>query len=178
MAAVSDNKALSLYLSHRNELVSYASGIVGDRARAEDVVQEAWLRFGGAVEGRGGGEGRGLTEPLGYLYRIVRNLALDGRRRQVREQRLMDAEAGTDMDARADEKPSPEAEVLARDELRQLAEAMAELPERTRIALEMHRFKGATIKEIAGHLGISVGLVHNLLVDGLEHCRARLCRRS
>lgn len=172
-----NDQALSLYLSHRSELVNYASGIVGCRARAEDVVQEAWLRFGGAVEGRSG-EGRGLAEPVGYLYRIVRNLAVDGRRRQVREQRLMEADTETDVDMRADEKPSPEAEVLARDELRRLAEAMAELPDRTRIALEMHRFKGATIKEIAGHLGISAGLVHGLLVDGLEHCRARLCRRS
>lgn len=170
------DKTLNLYLAHRRDLVNYASGIVGDRAQAEDVVQEAWLRFGAVAEGRRD-EGRGLAEPLGYLYRIVRNLAVDGRRRLLRERRLMEAGDGAAAETHADEKPSPEAEILARDELRLLQAAMAELPERTRIALEMHRFGGATIKDIAEHLGISVGLVHALLVDGLEHCRARLCRR-
>jgi RNA polymerase sigma factor, sigma-70 family len=168
---VSNDKPLTLYLSHRRDLVNYATGIVGDRAHAEDVVQEAWLRFGEAMEGRG------LAEPLGYLYRIVRNLAVDGRRRLTRERRLMEPDAEMAVERQADDTPSPEAEALARDELRLLMAAMAELPDRTRVALEMHRFGGATIKDIAGHLGISVGLVHSLLVDGLEHCRARLCRR-
>ena len=54
---------------------------------------------------------------------------------------------------------------------------MAELPTRTRIALEMHRFGGSTLRDIADHLGISIGSAHRLVVDGLEHCRERLCRR-
>ncbi len=58
-----------------------------------------------------------------------------------------------------------------------MSEAMAELPERTRIAIELHRFGECTFKEIAAHLGISVGLAHALVIQGLEHCRARLYRR-
>jgi len=34
---------LTLYLEHRGELVNYASGIIGDRSRAEDVVQETFV---------------------------------------------------------------------------------------------------------------------------------------
>ena len=64
-----DSDILALYLAHRRELVNYANGIVGDRAQAEDLVQEAWLRFGAVAERRL------LEEPIGYLYRIVRNLA-------------------------------------------------------------------------------------------------------
>ncbi len=67
---------LGVFLAHRGELVSYAAAIVGDRTRAEDVVQEAYLRFDAAALGRP------LDEPLGYLYRIVRNIALDGRRQR------------------------------------------------------------------------------------------------
>ena len=44
-------------------------------------MQEAWLRFDEVSRQRL------LDEPLSYLYRIVRNLALDGRRSQVREER-------------------------------------------------------------------------------------------
>ena len=40
---------------------------------------------------------------------------------------------------------------------------MAELPERTRVALEMHRFGGFKLREIAAHLGISVTVTHELI---------------
>jgi RNA polymerase sigma-70 factor (ECF subfamily) len=53
---------------------------------------------------------------------------------------------------------------------------MAELPERTRIALMMHRFDGFKLRDIAAHLGISVALAHALVYEGLEHCRRRLAR--
>ena len=64
-----------LFRSHNNVLIDYASGIVGSRSEAEDVVQEAWLRFERAERARP------VHEPVRYLYRIVRNLAIDGRRK-------------------------------------------------------------------------------------------------
>jgi hypothetical protein len=39
---------LDIFLRHRADLIDYAAPIVGCRARAEDVVQEAWLRFAAA----------------------------------------------------------------------------------------------------------------------------------
>lgn len=159
-----------LFMAHRGELLSYASGIVGDRAWAEDVVQEAYLRFDAASDARP------VDEPLGYLYRIVRNLAVDWRRRQKREATILVGGEGFDIDQAAADRPSPEAEAEGKAEMRALMAAMAELPERTRIALEMHRFGECTFKDIADHLDISVGLAHSLVVDGLEHCRLRLRR--
>ena len=53
-------------------------------------------------------------------------------------------------------------------------EAIAELPERTRIALEMHRFGGCKLKEIAAALGISIPLAHILVAEGVQHCKRRL----
>lgn len=107
-----DRKILALFMAHRGELVNYANGIVGDRAQAEDVVQEAWLRFGAVAEHRP------LEEPVGYLYRIVRNLALDGRRRTSREERVIAIGVDiADRDIAADQ-PSPEAIAEARDDLR------------------------------------------------------------
>jgi RNA polymerase sigma-70 factor (ECF subfamily) len=115
-----------------------------------------------------------LDEPLSYLYRIVRNLALDGRRSQAREERYLVRGADLLADGVPEDRPSPEAEAVGRGELRAVRAALLELPERTRIALEMHRFGGATLKDIADFLDISVGLAHALVRDGLEHCRARL----
>ena len=166
-----DSNILALYVAHRGELVNYASKILDDRAHAEDVVQEAYLRFDAAADKRL------LGEPLRYLYRIVRNLALDTRRRINRDRRRLVTDTGEAVAQVREDRPSPEAAVAARDELRVMGEAMAELPERTRIALELHRFGDCTFKEIAAHLGISVGLAHALVIQGLEHCRERLCRK-
>jgi RNA polymerase sigma factor (sigma-70 family) len=160
---------LGLFLAHRRELLSYATQIVGDHTRAEDVVQDAYLRLAGMTAGKF------IDAPIGYLYRIVRNLAIDGRRREQRDARYF--VAGTDKaDKIAADHPSPEAAAADREDMRRLAAALAELPERTRIALEMHRLGGCTLQTIAAHLGISIGLAHALVIDGIEHCRTRLCR--
>lgn len=159
-----DERILQLYIDHRRKLVEYASGIVRDPARAEDVVQEAFLRF------RAGASGRFLDEPVGYLYRIVRNLAFDRRRRSVLEARYFK----DGVESRAVEipegKPSPERELMGRQNLQRVMEAMDSLPERTRIAVEMHRFGDCTLKEIAGHLGVSVSMAQQLVAEGVRHC--------
>lgn len=163
---------LAVYLSHRGALLSYASGIVQDRSSAEDVVQEAYLRFTQAV-----GDDP-LEEPVGYLYRIVRNLALDSLRKIARENQLVDCSGKDQIAQAADETPSPEAITLARDDLQHLAAALDALPERTRIALEMRRFGGYKLREIADHLGISISLTHELIADGLVECQRRLRERD
>lgn len=166
-----NSTALALFATHQRALVDYASSITGSRAEAEDLVQEAWLRFDEASDGRF------LEDAKGYLYRIVRNLAFDGQRRLVRERRLIAAE-GYEQAAETcpDRTPTPETVALYRDEIRCVMAAMAELPERTRIAFEMHRFGGATLKEIAAYLDISVSLAQTLVVDGAEHCKQRLAK--
>lgn len=162
------NKTLALYLAHRGALLNHARGIVGDRAQAEDVVQEAWLRFGRAASARV------LDQPVGYLYRIVINLALDRSRRAALECPGTASDGESLAGSVADPAPSPEEEAIAREELGRVMAAMAELPERTRIALEMHRFGGCTLKEIARHLGISVSMAHVLVVQGVKHCQSAL----
>lgn len=157
---------LALYIAHRGALVNYANGITGDRAHAEDVVQEAWLRLGATAAQRP------LDEPIGYLYRIVRNLAVDGRRRAVRYSRIVEQQDVAH--SAADDYPSPEAAAAARNELRLLMDVMAELPERTRIALEMRRLGGYKFREIAAHLGISVTAAHDIVAEGIAHCVGRV----
>ncbi|THF66968.1 sigma-70 family RNA polymerase sigma factor [Pseudothauera nasutitermitis] len=159
------NRKLDLYLTHRSALIDYAASIAGARATAEDVVQEAWLRFEHAAGGN-------FHNPVGYLYRIVRNLALDLARRTASEQHVPDGDE--ELEVLPANTPSPETQVCDSNALRIVAEALAELPARTRTAFEMHRLGGHTLQEIAGHLGISVGLAHGLVRDALTHCAERL----
>ncbi|MDE1146586.1 MAG: sigma-70 family RNA polymerase sigma factor [Azospirillaceae bacterium] len=165
-----DRKAQDLYEAHRAALVAYACGITGNQASAEDVVQDAWLRLHQAEPARA------LDRPLNYLYRIVRNLAIDGRRRARLERAWGDDDLASIAERVPSDAPSPENAVQASGELRQLLSALDELPERTRRALILHRAEGRTLKEVAAALGISVGLAHGLVADGLKHCARRVPR--
>jgi RNA polymerase sigma-70 factor (ECF subfamily) len=171
MAATADTTVL--FVQHRRALVDYATGIVGSRAQAEDLVQEAWLRFDEAVKKRF------VSEPLSYLYRIVRNLALDNRRRVARENRVFTGDDPERAAAASMDRPStPEAIALHRDQLDALMAALADLPERHRIAFEMHRIAGCTLREIAATLGVSVSQAQVLVVEGIEHCKQRMRRAN
>lgn len=163
-----DGTALDLFMTHRSALIDYASRIVGNRSQAEDLVQEAWLRFDNAAHGQR------VDHPRGYLFRIVRNLALDLRRTK--------GYAAASDNGRLDEIPaataSPEQTALHREQLRILGEAIAELPERTRIAFYMYRIEGKSLKEIARHLGVSQVRVHQLVKDAVRHGAKRLDREA
>ncbi len=77
------------YVAYRAELVRYATPILGSREDAEDVVQEAFVRFVPEAA-------QSPSRLKSYLYRIVRNLAFDARRRRRLESRGQNDVAGRD----------------------------------------------------------------------------------
>jgi RNA polymerase sigma-70 factor (ECF subfamily) len=82
-----NKKALAaIYDAYSDELYRYAFRLVGDAARAEDLMSEAFSRFLKALE-RGGGP---KTHLRAYLYRTTHNLAMDHLRRSKNE--LVDEE--------------------------------------------------------------------------------------
>lgn len=162
----SADPTLALYLKHRGSLVNYANGIVRDRAGAEDVVQEAYLRFSSASR-----DERLISNPVSYLYRIVRNLALDWVNRTSEMASTGQVSA---LEQVAQEGPTAEDVLHYRDELRILADALAELPERTRIAFTMYRLEGCTLQQVGDRLGVSIVRAHQLVKDAILHAARRL----
>jgi RNA polymerase sigma-70 factor (ECF subfamily) len=73
---VTADTATDVFEEHRPVLMGVAYRMLGRVADAEDVVQEAWLRWSGA-------DRDAVREPRGYLVRITARLAVD-RLRQVR----------------------------------------------------------------------------------------------
>ncbi|HEV7321312.1 MAG TPA: sigma-70 family RNA polymerase sigma factor [Ensifer sp.] len=146
-----------VYFANRTALVAYAARIVGSRETAEDIVQEAFLRFAPANGGNGStGSVSGLS--LAYLYRIVRNLCLDLIKRRKIEARQEQSEPP--YWSMPMEVPTPEDIIVVTDEIRHVSSILSDLPEEVRVALEMHRFGGYTLEEIALHLDISVATAH------------------
>ncbi len=148
--------SIDLFLSQRAALVDYATPLVGDRGRAEDIVQEAFLRFAPAAESIAATE-----QPVAYLFRMVRNLAFDWRRRRAMESRHEQGEPAWWMLPQAER--TPEQQLLDAERLRRFEAAVAALPENTRIAFEMHKFGGFTMAQIADRLGLSAPTVHRLV---------------
>lgn len=158
----------SLYAAHHRALLHYAGRLVRDRSVAEDIVQEAWLRFAHATA-----EAR-PAEPLRYLYRIVRNLSIDSGRRVAREYELFEPDIS---EARSvDDEDTPVAERNVRDKaaLDAVRAVMETMPERMRIAFEMHRLGGCKLREIAEFLGISLPMAHVLVSEAVARCREQV----
>ncbi|WP_217143626.1 RNA polymerase sigma-70 factor [Streptomyces sp. AC627_RSS907] len=68
-----------VFEEHRPVLLGVAYRMLGRLADAEDVVQEAWLRWSGA-------DRSDVREPRGYLVRVTTRLAVD-RLRQIKSRR-------------------------------------------------------------------------------------------
>lgn len=159
--------SLELYTRHRSALTRYARGIVSNDAQAEDVVQEAWFRL------RAVNDPELIRDPVSYFYRVLRNLALDTCRALARDVprhagRVEELAMSVD-----DGQPSVEEAVAARSELRVVLAALAELPERTQIAVRLNRVEGKKLREVAAQLGISIALAHGLIAEGIAYCDAR-----
>ena len=66
---------------------------------------------------------------------------------------------------------SPETSHINFSTLENIADALTELPSRTRYAFEMYRLHGVQQKDIAKELGVSPTLVNFMIRDALIHCR-------
>jgi RNA polymerase sigma-70 factor (ECF subfamily) len=152
------------FVDNRLTLIRIATRITGCRSRAEDVVQDAFFRLQSAPETISS-----LKAQLSYIFQIVRNLAIDHYRKQASEQRFSSPEEeGLNV---AIHGSSPEALHINQAMLEQVADALTELPGRTRYAFEMYRLHGVPQKEIAKELGVSPTLVNFMIRDALVHCR-------
>lgn len=135
---------------------------------AADLTQDTFVR----VLSSPPAEDAAAYNPAGYLFRVARNLSLDHQRR---ERRLTYVDLTPDAFAVIiDTSPSPEATVYSRQKLALMQAALAELPERTRKAFELHRMDEMTIAAVAAELDLSVSRVWALIRHAYEHIDARL----
>lgn len=151
-----DKNKVDLYLAHRANLVDYAAALVKCRARAEDLVQDAYLRFSP--------DGPALLRPVHYLYRIVRNLAVEtlrhpGHRHTAPLEDCSDSLTATDA--------TPEQTAIDRQQVARLQTILGTLPPAVRRAFEAHRLHGDSLQTIATREGVSVATAHRMVRTAL-----------
>jgi RNA polymerase sigma-70 factor (ECF subfamily) len=156
----------ALFVAQRSQLKAAAIKILGNTQRAEDVVQDAYVKL---IETPVVAE---VRQPVAYLFQVVRNLAIDRHRRSTLETHVFASEEdGLNVPHQSG---TPETQAMHRQQLRMVSDALATLPERTRRAFELYRLGGLTQREVADELGISTTLVNFMIRDALTCCRDAL----
>ena len=90
------------------------------------------------------------------------------------ERRRTDTTAHDDMADIAEDRPSLEDVIDARQRLSHLRAVVAELPQRTRQVFVLHRIEELTYGEVAARLGISESSVQKHLARALRHVMQRI----
>jgi RNA polymerase sigma-70 factor (ECF subfamily) len=156
------------YDRHGGAAYSLAHRIVGSRAFAEDVVQEAFLSIWRSEAGYDRTRGSVRAWALG----IVRNRAIDALRREA-SRGALDHDDESTLERRAAPERTDE-EALRRETARVLRGAIEGLPSDQSKVIELAYYGGFSHSEIAEMLGMPLGTVKGRMRLGLEKIRARL----
>lgn len=147
------------------ELVRYAASQLGDVDLARDMAQEAFIQV---WERRRGWRPRGSARV--YLYRIVRHLVIDRKRRRAVRRRWLDRQ-GRDDAMRAGHAPTPADVLDARLLADRFRAAVAALPDRRREVFELVFQRGLTHAEAAAVMNLSAQTVANQMSAALRTVR-------
>jgi len=159
-----------LYDRYRTRLMTYALYAVGDRALAEDVLQEAFIRIH-----RHAGDFDPGKRFSAWAYAITANLCRDEIRKAGRRRRLgFRAEGVFGAVEPVARTASPRADAAGREFRDRLVAEVAALPHEQREVVALRFLESMPYAEIAGVLGIPMGTVQSRLHAGVRALRDRL----
>ncbi len=179
-AGMSDEALLSAYRDHTDrlafdelvrryerELFSYLRRYLGNASMAEDVFQSTFLQV--HLKGNQFEKGRKFRP---WLYTIATNQAIDAQRRNKRHRSVsLDRETrreGTDdlgslIDLLVSKEPAPEARAETSQQRQWVRQAVEELPEPFKAAVNLVYYQGLKYRDAADILDIPVGTVKSRL---------------
>ena len=131
-----------------------------NQSEIEDLRQDVYVR----VHQAGGRQIPKSAKAL--VFHIAHDLLID----RIRHEQVVPIEAVADFDELeiAIDTPSPDRNVIARDELRRLEAVLDKLPPRAREAVILGRIEGLSGKEIAERMGITAAAVSVHLANGIR----------
>lgn len=151
---------------HEDKVLALAFRTLGRWDQAEDVAQEAFLRVH-----RSARTFRPRAKVTTWLYRITVNLCLDHLRRAKRAPLAMSDHTVVPAVESPDALEADERAAMVR-------RAVADLPDRQRTALTLHRYQGLSHREITDATGWSPKAVESLLVRAYATLRESLAELS
>ncbi|WP_232247197.1 sigma-70 family RNA polymerase sigma factor [Kitasatospora azatica] len=157
----------AVYQEHGAAVLKFALSLIYDRQRAEDVVQETFLRLWRHPEAL-------LAEDLSirpWLFTVARRIVIDARRAQaVRPQEIGDAEL--------EAQPLPDDAIERVTTRAAFHESMETLSPSHRAVLVELYYRGCSVAEAARRLGVPQGTVKSRSHYALRALRESLTRRG
>ena len=167
-----DSERFAMLVEHNREpVIRYLYRCVSDRAVAEELAQEVFLRVYLSRDYRPAAKFRT------WLFHIATNLALNWLRDHRAETGKVSLDAHPRHMMRRELRSaarSVEDDLVTRAWMEEIRAAIRELPERNRAAVLMHKYEEMEYAEIARALGCSVSATKSLLFRSYEQLRARL----
>jgi RNA polymerase sigma factor (sigma-70 family) len=147
----------AFYTEHRSELLTHANRVLKDSAKAEEITQDALIKFMLAAP-----ELESTDHALLYLHRTIENLCIDLFRLEGRRPNLVvldDATAEVEAAWQVDGDHS--SVISAAEDAAIIRQALAMLSPAERAALVMWEMEGRSTSEIAAELGIKESAVRH-----------------
>jgi len=147
----------AFYTEHRSELVTHATRMLKDNARAEEVIQDALIKVMLAAP-----ELESTDHALGYMHRTIENLCIDIFRMEGRRPNLVVLdEASAELESTWFTSEDYADVMAAADDAAIVRQALAMLSPAERAALVMWEMEGRSTEEIAVELGIKESSVRH-----------------
>jgi len=147
----------AFYTEHRSELLAHANRVLKDSAKAEEITQDALIKFMLAAP-----ELESQDHALSYLHRTIENLCIDLFRLEGRRPNLVvidDAQA--EVEAAWQVSGDHSQAISAAEDAAIIRQALALLSPAERAALVMWEMEGRSTSEIAAELGIKESAVRH-----------------
>ena len=162
---ISDGGLISLYIKgdneafrelverHKNRVFTSIYLIVKDRARAEDLLQETFIKVIDTIR-RGKYNETGKFLP--WILRIAHNMAIDTFRKNKRYPVVMMEDGNNVFDTLEFAEEPVENKKIREDTVEKLRNLIQDLPENQRKVLIMRSYLDMSFKEIAESTGVSI----------------------
>jgi RNA polymerase sigma factor (sigma-70 family) len=164
---------LEIYLERRANLVRFFAARTGSASRAEDLAQELYIKLANRDQ-----TAITIENPVALIYRVATNVMLD----QVRGDARAIARDGawrnhSHVSLGGEDiaiEPAADDAAASRQRLRQLVDAVAELPPQMQRAFRLHKLEGNSHAETARIMGLSVKSVEKHISAALKTLTFRL----
>lgn len=153
-----------LFRTYGPVLRRYLASRTGNEADANDLAQEAFIRFSQVPDADA------IENPQGYLFRIAANLAGRFLKTRGAEPRAVDLDDVAET-AQASDGDAFARAIEARSAIQKLDQILSQLPPLYRAVLLLRKRDGLSHAEIAEQLEISTHTVHHYLTKALARCR-------
>lgn len=147
----------AFYTTHRSEFLSHANRVLKDSAKAEEITQDALIKFMLAAP-----ELESTDHALAYIHRTIENLCIDLFRMEGRRPNLVVIDDATaEVEATYQVSGDHEAVISAAADAAIIRQALSLLSPAERAALVMWEVEGRSTQEIASELGIKESAVRH-----------------